>query len=380
MRYMQLPLSAPDITELEMDYVNQVLRTPYLSMGPMTERFEAGMASYIGTRYAIAVSSGTAGLHTCVIAAGIKDGDRVLTTPFSFVASANCILYERAIPVFVDIDRDTLNMSWERTEDKLRELEAAGSSAKAVLPVHVFGQPCHMGSAMNLAHRHGLTVIEDACEAIGAEYNHQKVGTFGSAGVFSFYPNKQMTLGEGGVIVTNDQEFAELCRSIMNQGRDRSKTWLNHIHLGYNYRLDELSAALGVAQLERLEELLEKRQCVASWYNARLAEMMGVQVPYIAPETTRMSWFVYVIRLHPRLDRSRIMAYLKSRGIPTRPYFTPIHLQIFYQTELGYRKGDFPITEEVASSTLAIPFHGNMTEDQVEYVCENLRQIINRCL
>lgn len=375
---MQLPLSAPDITELEVGYVNQVLSTPHLSMGPMIERFEAGLAHYVGTKFAVAVSSGTAGLHACVIAAGIKDGDRVLTTPFSFVASANCILYERAIPVFVDIDPDTMNIDPEKMADKLKELEAGGIRAKAALPVHIFGQPCDMDPIMDLAERYDLTVIEDACEAIGAEYNTRKAGTFGLAAVFSFYPNKQMTLGEGGVIVSDDLEFAQLCRSIRNQGRGRDNTWLDHIRLGYNYRMDELSAALGVAQLERVEELLEKRRTVATFYKERLAEMPGVQVPYNALETTRMSWFLYVIRLDAASSRDRIMVDLETRGIPTRPYFSPIHLQPFYQSGLGHRKGDFPVTEAVASSTLALPFHGKMTEEQVDYVCENLREVILR--
>lgn len=373
---MQLPLARPDITELEIAYVNKVLTTPVLSMGPMVEQFENRLAEYIGCKYAIAVNSGTSGLHTCVIASGIEAGDRVITTPFSFVASSNCILYERAIPVFVDIDPKTLNIDPQKVDDKLRELEANAVHAKAILPVHVFGQPCDMSTIMDMANRRGIVVIEDACEAIGAEYGDKKAGTFGRASVFSFYPNKQITLGEGGIIVTDDEQFAELCRSIRNQGRDTSNTWLNHIRLGYNYRLDELSAALGVAQLERIDEILEKRHAVATLYSECLAGIQGVTIPYVAPQTTRMSWFVYVIQLSYALDRDAVMTELQARGIPTRPYFTPIHLQKFYQADLGYREGDFPITEEVASSTLALPFHNNMTELQVEYVCENLSEII----
>jgi dTDP-4-amino-4,6-dideoxygalactose transaminase len=373
---LQLPLARPDITDLEIAYVNKVLNTPVLSMGPMVEQFESSLAEYIGCKYAIAVNSGTSGLHTCIIASGIEAGDRVITTPFSFIASSNCILYERAIPVFVDIDPNTLNIDTQKIDDKLRELERNGNHSKAILPVHIFGQPCDMDPIVDLASRHNLTVIEDACEAIGAEYQGQRVGTFGSAAVFSFYPNKQITVGEGGVIVTNDQQYAELCRSIRNQGRDTSNTWLNHIRLGYNYRLDELSAALGIAQLERIEDLLTTREVVASWYNERLASIDGIRLPNISPLTTRMSWFVYVIRLNPDQDRNRIMLDLDSRGIPTRPYFSPIHLQRFYQDDLGYRPGDFPVTEMIASSTLAIPFFSAMTEDQVEYVCDNLRQVI----
>jgi perosamine synthetase len=354
---LQLPLARPDITDLEIAYVNKVLNTPVLSMGPMVEQFESSLAEYIGCKYAIAVNSGTSGLHTCIIASGIEAGDRVITTPFSFIASSNCILYERAIPVFVDIDPNTLNIDTQKIDDKLRELERNGNHSKAILPVHIFGQPCDMDPIVDLASRHNLTV--------GAEYQGQRVGTFGSAAVFSFYPNKQITVGEGGVIVTNDQQYAELCRSIRNQGRDTSNTWLNHIRLGYNYRLDELSAALGIAQLERIEDLLTTREVVASWYNERLASIDGIRLPNISPLTTRMSWFVYVIRLNPDQDRNRIMLDLDSRGIPTRPYFSPIHLQRFYQDDLGYRPGDFPVT-----------FFSAMTEDQVEYVCDNLRQVI----
>lgn len=374
---MHIPLSQPDITELEIAYVNQVLRTTQLSMGPMIERFEADFANYIGTNYAVGVCNGTAGLHTSILASGVKNDDLVLTTPFSFIASANCILYQGATPIFVDIDPDTLNIDSQKLEIKLKELYASGRDVKAVLPVHVFGQPCDMNPIMYLAEQWNIDVIEDACEAVGAEYINRKVGTFGLAAVFSFYPNKQMTLGEGGVIVTDDEEFADLCRSIRNQGRNKDKSWLDHIRLGYNYRLNELSAALGVGQLERIEELLEKRRVVASLYNERLSGIEGVRIPYTDHKTNKMSWFVYVIRLDSNLDRNNIMASLESSGIPTRPYFAPIHLQHFYRTSMGYREGDFPITESIASSTLALPFYGDMTEAQVDYVCEKLRHLIH---
>jgi perosamine synthetase len=361
-----IPLSSPDIAEREIELVNQVLQTPYLSMGPMIERFEAAVADFVGARHAVAVSSGTAGLHLAMIAAGLGPGDEVITTPFSFVASANCALYVGATPVFVDIDPLTLNLDPDLAETAITE------RTRALLPVHVFGQPCAMDRLMEVARKYDLIVVEDACEAIGAEFQGQQVGTFGACGVFAFYPNKQITTGEGGVLVTDDDEWAVLFHSLRNQGRDDNGTWLNHVRLGYNYRLDELSAALGVAQIERIEELLAKRERVAGWYTERLSEIDEVQVPWIAPEVTRMSWFVYVIRLASELDRDRIIVALAERGVPARPYFTPLHLQPFYRERFGFREGDFPVTERVARSTMALPFSGQMSEGEVEIVCRIL--------
>ncbi len=367
---MKVAMSRPDIRDAEIELVNQVLRTPYLSIGPMIERFEQEMARYIGTRYAVGVNSGTAGLHLCVLAAGIGEGDEVITTPFSFIASANCILYERARPVFVDIEPHSLNIDPARIED------AITPRTRAILPVDAFGQPADYDPICEIAERHGLIVIEDACEALGAEYEQRKAGTLGGVAVFAFYPNKQMTTGEGGMIVTDRDDWDALFRSLRNQGRDVFDAWLNHTRLGYNYRLGEMSAALGVAQLERIEELLTKRDRVAQMYNERLSGVDGVTVPFITPTTTRMSWFVYVIRLSPETDRNKVMEELARRGIPSRPYFTPIHLQPFYRQTFGYREGDFPTTERVAQSALALPFYGNLDEEKVDYVCENLHDVI----
>jgi len=367
---IQVPMSGPDITDAEIELINQVLRTPYLSIGPMLKRFEQDMACFVGTKYAAGVSSGTAGLHLCVRAAGIGEGDEVITTPFSFVASANCMLYERATPVFVDIEPGSLNIDPQRIED------AITPRTRAILPVHAFGQPADMDPILQVARRHNLWVIEDACEAIGAEYKGRQAGTLGDAAVFAFYPNKQMTTGEGGIIVTDRADWDALYRSLRNQGRDVFDAWLDHSRLGYNYRLDELSAALGVAQLARLEELLAKRERVAQMYNERLSTVDGLDIPYISATTTRMSWFVYVIRLGPGIERTAVMAGLEERGIPSRPYFTPIHLQPFYRKLFGYREGDFPITERLGQSALALPFYGNLDEEKVEYVCQNLREVI----
>jgi len=367
---MQIPMSAPDITEVEREAVRRVLDTPCLSIGPCIRDFETELGRYLGVRHAVGVSSGTAALHLAVIAAGIGEGNEVITTPFSFVASANCILYERGRPVFVDIEPDTLNINPALIED------AITPRTRAVLPVHAFGQPADMDAITQVAQRHGLVVIEDACEAIGAEYKGRKAGTLGDTAAFAFYPNKQMTTGEGGVIVTDRDDWADLYRSLRNQGRDVFDAWLNHTRLGYNYRLDEMSAALGLAQLSRIEDLLRKRERVAAVYTERLAHLPGVSVPYIAPSTTRMSWFVYVIRLADGVDRQRVMHELEKRGIPSRPYFTPIHLQPFYRERYGYREGDFPVTDAVAQRVLALPFSAVMTEEQVDYVCHHLRLVL----
>lgn len=391
----QVPMSSPDITVDEIEAVVKVLRTSYLSIGPRIAEFEERFAAYVGARYAVGVSSGTAGLHLCVIAAGVGEGDLVITTPFSFVASANVILYERGVPVFVDVDEATGNIRPDLVAETVEDLVGGRPSArhwlppvlqdahhvvgklKAILPVHVFGQPADMDPILKIARSYGLGVIEDACEAIGAEYKGQKVGTMGDAAVFAFYPNKQMTTGEGGIIVTDREDWAALFRSLRNQGRDVHDAWLSHSRLGYNYRMDEMSAALGLVQLNRIEELLAKRERVVQWYNERLKDVDGVQIPYITPTTTRMSWFVYVIRLAPEINRNAVMTALEKRGIPSRPYFTPIHLQPFYKKRFGYSEGTFPATETVARSALALPFSSIMTEEQVEYVCENLKRIIN---
>jgi len=372
---MRIPLSGPDIGPREIELVNQVLRTSYLSIGPMIGRFEQLTAAYTGRRHAVGVSSGTAGLHLCMRAMGLRPGDRVLTTSFSFVASANCVLFERGVPVFVDIDPLTLNMDAVQAHRAAEELARAGTPARALLVVQIFGQACDMDPLLDLARAYNLEIIEDACESIGAEYKGRQAGAFGRAATFAYYPNKQMTTGEGGMIVTDDEGWDEVFRSLRNQGRDRAGTWLDHVRLGYNYRLDEMSAALGVAQMERLPELLAKRERVAQWYNERLAHIEGVRAPYVAPYTTKMSWFLYVARLDERYDREGVIAALEERGVPARPYFKPIHMQPFYR-ELGYQPGSLPVTERVSQSTLALPFFGGLDEAQVDYVCEQLRAVL----
>jgi perosamine synthetase len=362
----QVPLSRPSITGEDVAAVLAVLETTSLSLGPKVREFEAAIARYVGAAEAVAVNSGTSGLHLCLAAAELGPGDEVVTTPFSFVASANCALYQRATPIFADIDPLTLNIDPNQVEARI------SSRTRALVPVDVFGQPAPLEELRAIADRHGLVLVEDACEAIGAERNGKRIGRDGQAAVFAFYPNKQMTTGEGGAIVTDDPAFAKILRSLCNQGRDDTGTWMNHVRLGFNYRLDEMSAALGLAQLRRLDDLLDRRAQVAAWYGERLGRLDGVQVPYLAPETTRMSWFVYVVRLDEGIDRPALMRGLADDGIQTRPYFVPIHLQPFYREQFGFRPGDFPVTERIAATTLALPFFTDMTEEQVEYVCDRL--------
>lgn len=396
---MRVPMSSPDISASERRAVERVMRSSSLSNGPVTAEFERSFAQHLGVAHAVSVSSGTSGLHLCVIAAGCQEGDLVLTTPFSFVASANVILYERAVPVFVDVDPRTGNMDAGLLEEIVTDLTAGTHRAKrwlppyptdaladrpgpprvkAILPVHVFGQPVDMGPLLDVATRNGLSVIEDACEAMDAEQGGKRAGTFGDAGVFAFYPNKQMTTGEGGMIVTDDDQWAALFKSLRNQGRDVFDAWLTHSRLGYNYRMDELSASLGLAQLQRIDDLLEARERVAGWYNERLAGASEVAVPEVAPTTQQMSWFVYVVRLPQRVKRSAVMAALADRGVPSRPYFSPIHLQPFYVERFGYSKGAFPRTEELAQCSLALPFSGVMGQDEVDYVCGQLLDVLQR--
>jgi perosamine synthetase len=388
----QIPMSSPDLTDAERRAVAQVLSSPVLSIGPQVIAFEGEIAAYVGAPFGAAVNSGTSGLHLCVIAAGAETNDLVITTPFSFIASANAILYERALPLFVDVDERTGNIDPALVAEAADDLSRGGAAAsrwlprtvassaagrlKALLPVHAFGQPADMDPIVAVAQRHGLATIEDACEAIGATYKGRRCGTLGDAAVFAFYPNKQMTTGEGGMIVTGREEWLHLFRSLRNQGRDVFDAWLNHTRLGYNYRLDELSAALGVVQARRLDELVARRAQVAAWYDERLAGIELVERPFVAPETTRMSWFVYVVRVLPPADRGALMNRLAEVGVPSRPYFTPIHLQPFYRERFGYRRGDFPVTEYLGDVSLALPFSGVMTEDQVDYVCTQLRACV----
>lgn len=387
----RVPLSHPDLTDAERQAVMDVLQTPNLSMGPEHIAFEAAVAEYAGAKHAISVNSGTAGLHLCVRAAGIQPGDLVLTTPFSFMASTNVILFEKAIPVFVDADSQTGNIDVAQLAQAAKDLAGGGETAKrwlprkgaqnhgplkAILPVDVFGQPADMDAVIEIAQQYRLKVIEDSCEALGAEYKGRQAGMLGDMGVFAFYPNKQITTAEGGMIVTDDDAAADMMRALRNQGRAPGDTWLQHSYLGYNYRLDELSAALGRVQMGRIEELLAKRAQVANWYRQHLKDEPRLELPEVMPVTTRMSWFVYVIRLAEGIDRDAFIHRMADEGIPARPYFAPIHLQLYMMEMFGYREGCYPVTEDLGRRGVAIPFSSVMTEEEVEIVSEVLKKLL----
>jgi len=372
---MNIPLSHPDISQREIDAVMDVLHTPTLSIGPRVEAFEAACAKIAGRRHAVAVSSGTAGLHCAMIAAGIEAGDEVITTPFSFVASANCALYVGAKPVFVDIDPKTLNMDVEKVA------AAITPKTRGFVGVEVFGHPGGMVELEQLAQRHEIPLIEDACEGFGGFIGERPIGSFGRASVFAFYPNKQITTGEGGMIVTDDDTFANACRALRNQGRE-GMAWLAHQRLGYNYRLSEINSALGIAQIERLDEILANRRRVAHLYMDRLMTNRYLILPTLEDDT-HMSWFVFVVRLNDLFepgDREKVMHELRAAGIGCNNYFPPIHLQPYMVEKFGYKTGDFPVCEYVAARTLALPFYSQLKVRQVNQVCDVLEKTLEKTL
>jgi perosamine synthetase len=369
---MKLQLARPDITQSEIDAVVSTLKSGILSIGPKIQEFEEIIAEYIGVKHAVAVNSGTSGLHLLIKANGIKGGDEVITTPFSFAASANCVLYEGAKPVFADIDPKTMNMDIGGIEGRIT------ARTRAIMAVDIFGQPMDMKRLKMITDKHGLVLIEDSCEAIGSEYAGIKAGSAADGAVFAFYPNKQITTGEGGVIVTNSDIAAGLCRSWRNQGRQEAGLWLYHQRLGYNYRMSELHAALGIAQMKRIEEILEKRNKVAEIYSSKLKDVYGIKIPYIDRRVTKMSWFVYTIRLDKKINRDRVIQFLSDNGIGCRPYFAPIHLQPYFVDIFGYKEGDFPETEKASKSIIALPFFNDLKEEQIDYVVEVLKEGITK--
>ena len=360
-----ISMSAPDIDDLDIEAVVEVLRSGRLSLGPNIEAFEDAISQYIGVRHAVAVSSGTAALHLIVKALGLGPGDEILVPSFTFAASVNAILYEGATPVFVDIEDETFNLDLPDLRRKITP------HTKAIMAVDVFGHPVEWDAIEELADQYQLRVIDDSCEAFGAEYKGRKVGQFGDASAFAFYPNKQMTTGEGGIVATNNSEIARLSRSLANQGRSEMGTWLEHERLGYNYRLDEMSAALGLSQLGRVETFLAKRERVAEMYAECLKGSEAVQIPRSKPHVRR-SWFVYVVTLREDIERDTVARTMEQSGIPVRCYFSPIHLQPYIRERFGFKGGELPTTESIAQRTLALPFHNNLTEKQVDRVVESL--------
>jgi perosamine synthetase len=359
------------IESREEELVLEVLRSRRLSLGPKLPEFERAFGDWLGVERTAAVSSGTAGLHLAVRAAGIEPGDEVVTTPFSFVSSANCVVYENARPVFCDIDRRTLNIEPTAAE------AAVGENTTGILPVHIFGYPADMQALERLAARRALWLVEDACEALGAEHSDgRRVGARGNLAVFAFYANKQMTTGEGGMIVCPGDEAKAQVDSERNQGRAPDMGWLDHDRLGFNYRLSDLACALGIAQLERLDQLLAGRSRVAELYGRALADVEGLDLPCPDVDGNRRGWFVYVVQVPPDADRGDVIEGLRSRGVESKPYLPVIHLMSFYRERFGHREGEFPVAEDVARRSLALPFFPEMTESQVDEVSAALREAL----
>jgi len=364
-------LSSQDITQAEIDAVVEVMRSDRLSIGPTLDAFEDAMAARAGRKYGIGVNSGTSGLHLCVESLGIGPGDEVITTPFSFVATTNCLLFVDAKPVFVDIDPVSYNMDPGAIE------AAITPRTKAILPVEVFGNTAHFDVYEQIAEKHNLMLLEDSCEALGGSLNGRPAGSFGQCGVFAFYPNKQITTGEGGMIVTDSEEIRDMCVSLRNQGR-ATEAWLSHARLGYNYRMSEVTAAIGLVQVQRLDEILDLRRCAAQMYNEALADIEEIHLPPMTDRQTA-SWFVYVIRLADRFtqaDRDAVIQHLRGAGIGCSNYFVPIHTQPYVTERLGVGPGDFPLTEHLAARTIALPFFARISDSQIARIKASLIEAI----
>ena len=367
----EIPLSAPWLDEREEELVLEVLRSGRLSLGPTIERFEELFAERVGAPHAVAVSSGTAGLHLLCHGAGFGPGDEVVTSPISFVASANCFIYPGATPVFADVDPATLNLDPAAVEDVLTE------RTRGIVAVDAFGYPCELDELRALADRHGLLLVDDACEALGAEYKGRPVGSHGVSAVYGFYPNKQLTTGEGGVVSTHSDEERRLLVSLRNQGRSYDGAgWFDHVRLGFNYRWTDLQAAVGLAQLEKLPEILARRAVAAARYADLLAGLEAVELPHPDDEDHVRSWFVYVVKLAAGLDREHVMASLRAHGVATAEYLPCVHLQPYMRERYGFREGLCPAAEDAASRTLALPFWTGITADDQERVVEALEQAL----
>lgn len=364
---MLVPLSQPFVGEEEIQAVIEVMRSSQLALGPQTEAFEQAFAEAHGAKYAIAVNSGTSGLHVVVRALGIGEGDEVISSPFSFIASSNCVLFEKATPVFVDVLDDTFNIDPDKIE------AAITPRTKAIIPVHVFGQSADMDRIMEIARKHNLKVIEDACESPLAKHNGKMAGTFGDCAVYGFYPNKQMTTGEGGMIITNDEELYKMCRSLRNQGRGDSMQWLSHTRLGYNYRISEMTAAMGLVQTQKLPHIISKRQELAAKYDELFRDIPGIKLPVTKPENEH-TWFVYALRIAAE-KRDALLKKLNEKGVQSKAYFFPcIHMQEFYVESFGYKYGDFPIAEQISHESFVLPFFTQMTDEQMLFVKEKLEE------
>jgi perosamine synthetase len=365
----RIALSAPWIDQRDEELVLEVLRSGWLSLGPTGPRFEALVADAVDAPYCAAVSSGTAGLHLCMRLADVGPGDEVITSPYSFVASANCAIYEGATPVFADIDARTLNLDPAAVE------AAITPRTKAIVAVDIFGYPCELDPLAELCRRHGLTLVEDSCEALGARYKGRPLGAHGHPAVWAFYPNKQMTTGEGGAVTTHDEAQHELLQSLRNQGRLETSSWLQHGRLGFNYRLDDVSAALGIGQIEKLDRILAARRGVAATYAELLADV-DVELPLADDVDHERSWFVYVVKLPADIDRDAVMGTLSEQGIATAPYLPSIHLQSYMRERYGFSEGMLPVSEDCSARTMALPFHARLPREDQARVAEALRAAI----
>ncbi len=380
-----IPLSKPFIEEDDIREVVNSLKSRWLSFGPYLEKFEKIVADYIGVKYAVAVSSGTAALHLVLKSLDPQPGEYMLVPSFTFIASANVGIYERVIPIFVDIEEETFNVSPSALEDTLMRIKKGKyhingervnmDKVKYFMGVDVFGQPLDWDEIYKVLDGYDITIIEDSCEALGAEYKGKAVGKFGVAGAFAFYPNKQITTGEGGIIVTDDEKIYSASVSMRNQGRGTGGEWLYHIRLGYNYRMDEMSAALGYSQMRKLNKILEMRNEVANIYTKLLEKVPGVRPPVVKEYTARMSWFVYVVLLDEGINRDKVIKMMEEKGIQTRNYFQPVHLQPFYK-KLGYGEGLLEVTESVSKRTLALPFYTSLKREEIEFVVNILNEVI----
>ena len=368
----RIPLSKPYIDEQEEERVLDVLRSGRLSLGPAIERFEELFAERVGAPHAAAVSSGTAGLHLLAHLADLGPGDEVITSPFSFVASANCAVYEGATPVFADIDPSTLNLDAAAVE------AAITPRTRAIVAVDMFGYPCELDALQELCERHGLTLIDDACEALGAEYKGSPVGAHGPSAVFGFYPNKQITTGEGGVVATHSEDEWRELKSLRNHGRSYDARWFHHVRLGFNYRITDLQAALGIAQLEKLDRILELRADVAARYRELLASVDGVEPPLPDDADHRRSWFVYVVKLAPEIDRDEVSATLASQGIEAGHYVPCVHLQPYMRGRYRFTEGVCPVAEDASRRTLALPFYTGIEAEDQERVVDALGTAVER--
>jgi perosamine synthetase len=361
-----VPLSGPYLDEREEQLVVEVMRSGRLSLGPTIDRFEEAFAERVGVPYAAAVSSGTAGLHLLCVTAGIGAGDEVITSPYSFAASANCFIYEGGVPVFADIDRRTLNLDPAAVE------AAITPRTKAIVAVDIYGYPCELDELRAIADRHGLALVQDSCEALGAVYRGAPIGSHGPPAVFAFYPNKQITTGEGGMVTTHSEEEWRLLRSLRNQGRGDDGGWLEHVRLGFNYRIDDVRAALGLGQLEKLDEILELRAAAAARYAELLGGIDGVELPCADDDAHRRSWFVYVVALPDNDARERVIAHFEREGIGFNRYLPSIHLQPYMRERYGFAEGLCPVSEDLSSRTLALPFFTAIERGAQERVAEAL--------